>query len=61
VYGSGKTKSKSKTVDLASIPLSYGNTYKWYVVVYANNLEASSTDRFCTYKAAAISPLLIFP
>ena len=32
-YASGKISSKSKTVNLSSIPLTYGSTYKWYVVV----------------------------
>ena len=49
-YASGKISSKSKTVDLSKIPLTYGSTYKWYVVVYANGQEDSSDDRWFTYK-----------
>ncbi|PWB80768.1 MAG: hypothetical protein C3F08_03580 [Candidatus Methylomirabilota bacterium] len=51
-YASGKTSSKSKTVDLSSIPLTYGSTYKWYVVVYANGQEDSSADRWFTFNFA---------
>ena len=49
-YASGKTSSKSITVDLSSIPLTYGSTYKWYVVIYANGQEDSSEDSWFTYK-----------
>jgi RHS repeat-associated protein len=49
-YASGKISSKSKTVNLSSIPLTYGSTYKWYVVVYANGQEDSSADSWFTYK-----------
>ncbi|MGD9732696.1 MAG: CHAP domain-containing protein [Desulfamplus sp.] len=49
VYQSGLIKSKSKTVDLSKY-LKYGKQYKWYIVVYANNLVDSSTDRYFTYK-----------
>jgi YD repeat-containing protein len=56
VYVSGKTSSKSKTVDFSSIPLTYGSTYKWYVVVYANGLEDSSSDRYFTYKSDSKVP-----
>ena len=48
-YASGKISSKSITVDLSSIPLTHGNTYKWYVVVYALGQEDSSEDRWFTY------------
>jgi surface antigen len=51
-YASGKTSSKSKTVNLSSIPLTYGSTYIWYVVVYASGQEISSTDSSFTYKFA---------
>lgn len=49
-YASGKMSSKSKTVDLSAIPLTYGSTYKWYVVVYALGQEDASEDRWFTYK-----------
>lgn len=49
-YASGKISSKSIKVNLSSIPLAYGSTYKWYVVVYANGQETSSADGLFTYK-----------
>ncbi|MFM8330277.1 MAG: PPC domain-containing protein, partial [Candidatus Methylumidiphilus sp.] len=49
-YASGKISSKSITVNLANVPLTYGSTYKWYVVVYANGQEDSSADSWFTYK-----------
>ena len=49
-YASGKTSSKSKAVNLSGIPLTYGSTYKWYIVVYANGQEDSSEDRWFTYE-----------
>lgn len=57
-YASGKISSKSKTVDLSSIPLTYGSTYKWYVVVYALGQEDSSEDRWFTYKFDATKPVV---
>jgi hypothetical protein len=49
-YASGKISSKDRTVNLSGIPLSYGSTYKWYVVVYANGQEEASDDGWFTYK-----------
>jgi RHS repeat-associated protein len=49
-YASGKISSKERTVNLSGIPLSYGSTYKWYVVVYANGQEEASDDGWFTYK-----------
>lgn len=49
-YASGNISSKSKTVDLSSIGLTYGSTYKWYVVVRALGQEDSSEDRWFTYR-----------
>ena len=49
-YASGKISSKSITVNLSNIPLTYGSTYKWYVVVYALGDEDASEDRWFTYK-----------
>ena len=60
-YASGKTSSKSKTVDLAGIPLTAGSTYKWYVVVYANGKEDSSVDRWFTYDPPITKPTLNSP
>jgi hypothetical protein len=57
-YASGKISSKSKTVNLSSIPLTSGSTYKWYVVVYANGQEISSSDSWFTYKSAVSAPVV---
>ncbi len=61
VYASGKTTSKSKTVDLNAIPLNHGKTYKWYVVVYANGLEDSSEDRYFIFNPQITKPELDNP
>jgi DNA-directed RNA polymerase subunit L len=60
-YASGKTSAKSLAVNLASISLTAGSTYKWYVVVYANGLEDSSEDRWFTYKPSITKPTLLSP
>lgn len=57
-YASGKISSKSKTVDLSSIPLTYNSNYKWYVVVYANGQETSSADSWFTYKSDTTKPVV---
>jgi hypothetical protein len=56
-YASGKSSSKSKAVNLSRIPLAYGSTYKWYVVIYANGKEDSSADRYFTYKFDGDKPV----
>jgi|GEM_PF-6045813 len=52
IYESDKLSAKSATVNLLNIPLKNDETYKWYVTVYANNLEDVSEKRSFTYKKA---------